>query len=169
MQRPDRSPGLDQRQRGHAAGGRRQSRRDREERRDHRMHATGSDGPRRRGRSEARRGGPEMTAILVTRPRGSANPLVDELQRRGYRVYEVPTVEIESVPFDSYRLDDYDWIVVTSPRGVEEIATIPAGARFAAGGPTPANALRRPEVEPALIAPGGRPSSIGQALPQLER
>jgi len=109
-----------------------------------------------------------MTAILVTRPRGSANPLVDELERRGYRVYEVPTVEIESVPFDTYRLDDYDWIVVTSPRGVEEIATIPVGARFAAVGQTTANALRRRDVEPAFIAPEARASSIGESLPDVE-
>ena len=101
-----------------------------------------------------------MTAILVTRPRGSANPLVDALERRGYRVYEVPTVEIESVPFVPAMLDGYDWIVLTSAQAAAVITWNPVRARLAAVGEATAGVLRRRGIEPVFIAPEPNATSL---------
>jgi uroporphyrinogen-III synthase len=109
-----------------------------------------------------------MTAILVTRPRGSAHPLVSALQDLGYRVYEIPTVEIEKAPTASQALGGYDWIVVTSPQGVEAIPEIPKGPRFAAVGQSTAAALRRRSVEPAHIAPESNAISLAETLPDVD-
>ncbi|MGH9199666.1 MAG: uroporphyrinogen-III synthase [Vicinamibacterales bacterium] len=62
--------------------------------------------------------------VLVTRPRGSGHRLPRELRRQGARVVWQPTVHIdEHVPTPELdaaieRLDDFDWIVFSSPRGV---------------------------------------------------
>ena len=109
-----------------------------------------------------------MTAILVTRPRGSAHPLVSALEDLGYRVYEVPTVEIEKSPTASHALDGYDWVVVTSPQGVEAMPSVPAGPRFAAVGQSTAAALRRRSVEPAHVAPDSNALSLAESLPDVE-
>jgi uroporphyrinogen-III synthase len=109
-----------------------------------------------------------MTAILVTRPRGSANPLVDALERRGYRVYEVPTVEIESVPFVPEMLDGYDWIVLTSAQAAAVITWNPVRARLAAVGEATAGVLRRRGIEPVFIAPEPNATSLAANLPDVE-
>ena len=62
--------------------------------------------------------------VLVTRPRGSGQRLPRELRRHGARVVWQPTVHIdEHLPTPELdaaldRLDEFDWIVFTSPRGV---------------------------------------------------
>jgi uroporphyrinogen III methyltransferase / synthase len=108
-----------------------------------------------------------MTAILVTRPRGSANPLVDELRRRGYRVYEVPTVEIEPAPVELHPLEGFDWVVFTSARGVSAIPSLPSGPRFAVVGEATAAALRARGIEPAHIPPHANARSLAETLPDV--
>ena len=107
-------------------------------------------------------------AILVTRPRGSANPLVDALERHGYRVYEVPTVEIESAPAARQPLDGFDWIVLTSPVGAQELGAIPPGSRFAVVGEATAAALRKRGVEPAYVAVQTDGLSLGHEIPDVQ-
>ena len=73
-----------------------------------------------------------MTAILVTRPAGQADPLVRLLTERGYRVYAVPTVKTEPVKFDAEGLTRCDWIVLTSVNGVDALTDLPRGPQYAA-------------------------------------
>ncbi|MGH2429550.1 MAG: uroporphyrinogen-III synthase [Candidatus Limnocylindria bacterium] len=93
--------------------------------------------------------------ILVTRPRPQALELVDLLAERGVGAISVPTVEIEPVPaseLDSAlaRLDDADWLVITSVNGANAVlerlrdraAPLPDRLRIAAVGPATAAALQ---------------------------
>jgi len=69
-----------------------------------------------------------MVAILVTRPAGTADPLVDGLRSRGWRVHAVPTVATEPVDDPSgldaalVRLGADDWLVLTSATGARVVA-----------------------------------------------
>jgi uroporphyrinogen III methyltransferase/synthase len=62
--------------------------------------------------------------IVVTRTRDQASELVAKLQERGADVLEVPTIKIEPPSNRSDLLDsmlalgEYDWVVFTSPNGV---------------------------------------------------
>jgi len=89
---------------------------------------------------------------IVTRPRAQARPLVEALERAGVEVVECPLIEIErtsDAPIDGA---GYDWLVVTSPNGADEIArrgrNLP---RIAAVGPGTAEALRGHGLEPAFV------------------
>ncbi len=108
-----------------------------------------------------------MRSILVTRPDGAGDPLVGSLERIGYRVHAVPTVETVAESFDADSLSRCDWIVLTSAKGVDAMASIPRGPRFAAVGEKTANALRVRGVEPSHIPPHATGASLGESLPDV--
>jgi uroporphyrinogen-III synthase len=89
---------------------------------------------------------------IVTRPRAQARPLVEALERAGVEVVECPLIEIERTSDDEIDASGYDWLVVTSPNGADEIArrgrNLPA---VAAVGPGTAEALRAHGIEPAFV------------------
>jgi uroporphyrinogen III methyltransferase / synthase len=109
-----------------------------------------------------------MIAVLVTRPGGESDPLVQALRRRGYRVHAVPTVQTEVVELDSRSLVSFDWVVFTSARGVNAVDDLPFGPRFAAVGPETANALRARGIEPAHVPAIAAGSDLGETLPDVE-
>lgn len=109
-----------------------------------------------------------MIAVLVTRPGGELDPLVQALRQRGYRVHAVPTVQTETVELDSRSLASFDWVVFTSARGVEAVDELPFGSRFAAVGPETANALRARGVEPAHVPATADGADLGRSLPDIE-
>jgi len=109
-----------------------------------------------------------MIAVLVTRPGGESDPLVQALRQRGYRVHAVPTVQTEAVALDSRSLASYDWLVFTSARGVDVFAQLPTGPRFAAVGPETAKALRARGVEPAHLPATADGADLGKTLPDVE-
>ena len=109
-----------------------------------------------------------MIAVLVTRPGGESDPLVQALRQRGYRVHAVPTVQTEAVQFDSRSLASFDWVVFTSARGVDAVDELPFGSRFAAVGPETANALRARGVEPAHVPLTTDGEGLGKSLPDVE-
>jgi uroporphyrinogen-III synthase len=86
------------------------------------------------------------TRVLVTRP----GPLVDALQKAGFEVTLLPTVQIEALadraPLDAAlaRLDFYNWLVLTSPKGVRlGLGPVhPFTGRIAAIGPATASTLQ---------------------------
>jgi uroporphyrinogen III methyltransferase / synthase len=109
-----------------------------------------------------------MIAVLVTRPGGELDPLVQALRQRGYRVHAVPTVQTEAVELDSRSLASFDWVVFTSARGVDAVDELPFGSRFAAVGPETANALRARGVEPAYVPATADGADLGKTLPDVE-
>lgn len=106
--------------------------------------------------------------MLVTRPAGADDPLVTELESRGYRVISVPTVSVRPVEVDWPALDRFDWIVVTSAAGVEALPATPPGPRWAAVGTSTAKALRARGVEADLIPAESNGAALGEALPDPE-
>mgnify|MGYP001544261471 CR=1 FL=1 len=89
---------------------------------------------------------------IVTRPRAQAKPLVHALEAVGAEVVECPLIEIERTSDDPVDAAGYDWLIVTSPNGAEEIArrgrNLP---KVAAVGPGTAEALRAHGIEPAFV------------------
>lgn len=90
--------------------------------------------------------------VIVTRPRVQAGPLVARLEAIGLEVVECPLIEIErtsDAPIDG---SGYDWVVVTSPNGADELArrgrNLPC---VAAVGPGTAETLRAHGIAPAFV------------------
>jgi uroporphyrinogen III methyltransferase / synthase len=90
--------------------------------------------------------------VIVTRPRAQARPLVTALEGLGLEVVECPLIEIERTSDEAVDGTGYDWLIVTSPNGADEIArrgiNLP---RLAAVGPGTAEALRAHGLEPAFV------------------
>jgi porphobilinogen synthase len=108
-----------------------------------------------------------MKTVLVTRPAGERDPLVAELQSRGYRVIAVPTVATEASDVTWPDLAAFDWIVVTSAAGVAALPKIPAGPRFAAVGEATARALRRRGIEVDVVPREANAVALAHAMPDL--
>lgn len=109
-----------------------------------------------------------MKAILTTRPAGQDDPLTRLLERRGYRVLAVPTVTTVPVKLEASDLEACDWVVFTSVRGVEALADVPAGPRYAAVGAKTADALRARGVEPAHVPPRADGATLADTMPEVE-
>jgi uroporphyrinogen-III synthase len=90
--------------------------------------------------------------VIITRPRAQAGPLAERLEALGAEVVECPLIEIERTSDAEIDGSGYDWLVVTSPNGAEEIArrgrNLPA---LAAVGPGTAEVLRAHGLEPAFV------------------
>jgi len=90
--------------------------------------------------------------VIVTRPRAQAGPLVARLEAIGAEVVECPLIEIERTSDAPVDGSGYDWLVVTSPNGADELArrgrNLP---RVAAVGPGTAEQLRAHGIEPAFV------------------
>jgi uroporphyrinogen-III synthase len=89
---------------------------------------------------------------IVTRPRAQARPLVERLEAAGVDVVECPLIEIVHLSDDPVDAAGYDWLVVTSPNGADELAR--RGVNLppvAAVGPGTAEALRSHGIEPAFV------------------
>jgi uroporphyrinogen-III synthase len=90
--------------------------------------------------------------VIVTRPRAQAQPLVDRLEERGHEAVECPLIEIVRTSDDPIDCAGYEWLIVTSPNGADEIArrarNIP---KVAAVGPGTADTLRRHGIDPDFV------------------
>ncbi len=106
-----------------------------------------------------------MTAVLVTRPAGAGDPLVAELESRGYRVRAVPAVGTRAIAADWPNLALYDWVVVTSAAGVAALPDVPSGPRWAAVGESTARELRARGGAADLVPPEANGAAIADALP----
>jgi uroporphyrinogen-III synthase len=104
---------------------------------------------------------------IVTRPRGQARPLVEALERAGVEVVECPLIEIERTSDDPIDGSGYDWLIVTSPNGADEIArrghNLP---RIAAVGPGTAETLRGHGLEPAFVPVESSQDGLLREFPQ---
>jgi uroporphyrinogen-III synthase len=90
--------------------------------------------------------------VIVTRPREQAGPLVARLEARGHEVVECPLIEIVRTSDDEIDAAGYDWVIVTSPNGADEIArrgrNLP---KLAAVGPGTAERLAEHGLNAAFV------------------
>ena len=90
--------------------------------------------------------------VIVTRPRAQAGPLVRRLEALGHEVVECPLIEIERISDDPIDASGYEWVIVTSPNGADEVARRAQNLpRVAAVGPGTAERLRELGIEPAFV------------------
>jgi uroporphyrinogen III methyltransferase / synthase len=105
--------------------------------------------------------------VIVTRPRRQAPPLVEALAALGAEVVECPLIEIESLSDEPVDGSGYDWVIVTSPNGADELArrgrNLP---RLAAVGPGTAEALRAHGLEPAFVPRESTQDGLLRELPR---
>jgi uroporphyrinogen-III synthase len=124
----------------------------------------------------------EGTCVLVTRPAEEAGTLTRILRERGARVFEAPTIEIDSVD-DSSELDravrqlaagEFAWVSFSSPRAVDVLLGrlhrfgLPPrlSAKVAAVGPATADRLAAAGVESDLVADPHTTAALGAAFPE---
>ena len=117
-------------------------------------------------------------AVIDTRPELSTAERED-IEREGFRVLHIPTVEIGAARNDGElerarsRIGDYDWVVLTSKRGVaalfEGMPAPPSTVRWAAVGPTTAKALGERGVRVDCVPASARGDAIPEALAKLGR
>jgi uroporphyrinogen-III synthase len=91
--------------------------------------------------------------VIVTRPEGQADELAEGLRRLGHEVVLCPLVRIEALGDDPVDVTPYDWVIVTSANGADELARRLQGhpKRLAAVGPATAAALAAHGLAPDLV------------------
>jgi uroporphyrinogen III methyltransferase/synthase len=90
--------------------------------------------------------------VIVTRPRAQAGPLVARLEALGHEVVECPLIEIERISDEPIDCAGYEWVVVTSPNGADEVARRARNLpKVAAVGPGTAEQLRTHGIEPDFV------------------
>jgi uroporphyrinogen-III synthase len=93
------------------------------------------------------------TRVIVTRAAAQATPLVEALRAEGYDVIVCPLIEIEPIDDGPIDVHPYDWVVVTSANGAEQLAKRHSGylPRVAAIGAATASALGTYGIEVDFI------------------
>jgi uroporphyrinogen III methyltransferase/synthase len=83
--------------------------------------------------------------VIVTRPEGQADGLAEGLRELGHDVVLCPLVRIEPIEGGPIDVEHYDWVIVTSANGANELARRIRGRprKLAAVGATTAAALER--------------------------
>jgi uroporphyrinogen III methyltransferase / synthase len=91
--------------------------------------------------------------VVVTRAPGQAEPLASRIVELGHEVVLCPLIRIDRIGGGPVELSAYDWVIVTSPNGAEELMSRAHGraARVAAIGPGTAAALARTGVVADLV------------------
>ena len=93
------------------------------------------------------------TRVIVTRAAAQAQPLADALRGEGYAVVLCPLIEIEPIEDGPIDVGGYDWVVVTSGNGAEQLAKRHRGylPRVAAIGAATASALATSGIETDFV------------------
>ena len=106
--------------------------------------------------------------VIVTRPRAQAEPLAGRLRELGHEIVLCPLIEIEPLGDAPVDVDGYDWVVVTSANGADELARRLSGTvrRLAAVGPATAEALRRHGLEPDIVPAVSTQEGLLEELPR---
>jgi uroporphyrinogen-III synthase len=105
--------------------------------------------------------------VIVTRPRAQAGPLVARLEQLGAEVVECPLIEIERTSDEPIDAAGYDWLVVTSPNGADEVARRAVNLPpVAAVGPGTAETLRAHGIEPAFVPRESSQEGLIREFPQ---
>jgi uroporphyrinogen III methyltransferase / synthase len=105
--------------------------------------------------------------VIVTRPRAQAGPLVERIEQLGHEVVECPLIEIERTSDEPIDCAGYEWAIVTSPNGADEVVRRARNLpKVAAVGPGTAETLRAQGVEPDFVP---RVSSVEGLLDEFPR
>lgn len=108
--------------------------------------------------------------VIVTRPRGQAQPLAGRIEGLGHEVVECPLIEIVRTSDEPIDCSGYEWAVITSPNGADEVArrarNLPA--KVAAVGPGTAETLRGHGIEPAFVASTSTADHLAAEFPKPE-
>lgn len=106
--------------------------------------------------------------IVVTRAEPQAERLASRLEALGHEVVRCPLIRVEPLGDEPLDLAAYDWVVVTSPNGADEIGRrlVEAPRHFAAIGPATAEALRAHGYEPDLVASVHTQEGLRAELPK---
>lgn len=106
--------------------------------------------------------------VIVTRTPEQAEPLVSRLRALGHEVVLCPLIRIDRIGSEPIELSGYDWVIVTSPNGAEELLRRGRGrpARFAAIGPGTAAVLVRNGVTPDLVPSASTQDGVLAELPR---
>jgi uroporphyrinogen III methyltransferase/synthase len=103
--------------------------------------------------------------VVVT---GTDSRLGERLRAEGFEVVECPLIGIEALDGPPVRAEDYDWLVLTSRHGVEQLFRRLEGPlpRVAVVGPGTAEAVRAHGVEPELVARRSTQEGLVEELPR---
>jgi uroporphyrinogen-III synthase len=103
--------------------------------------------------------------VIVT---GTDGRVAKRLRAGGIEVVECPLVRIEPLDGPPVRAENYDWVVLTSRKAVEQLFRRLEGGlpRVAVIGPGTAEALRAHGVEPTLVAPRSTQEGLLEELPR---
>jgi uroporphyrinogen III methyltransferase / synthase len=105
--------------------------------------------------------------VIVTRPKAQAGPLIDRLEELGHEVVECPLIEIERTSDEPIDCTGYEWAVVTSPNGADEVARRAQNLpKVAAVGPGTAEQLRKHGIDPEFVP---KVSSVDGLLDEFPR
>ena len=105
--------------------------------------------------------------VIVTRPRAQARPLVERIEELGHEVVECPLIEIIRTSDEPIDCAGYEWAIVTSPNGADEVARRARNLpKVAAVGPGTAETLRRHGIEPAFVATVSTADGLAAEFPQ---
>jgi uroporphyrinogen III methyltransferase / synthase len=107
--------------------------------------------------------------VIVTRPRAQAQPLVERIEALGHEAVECPLIEIIRTSDEPIDCAGYDWAVVTSPNGADEVARRARNLpKVAAVGPGTAETLRKHGIEPAFVASVSTADALAAEFPKPE-
>lgn len=106
--------------------------------------------------------------VVLTRAKETSAELATALRNEGFDVAECPLIRIEPIDGPPLDLAGYDWLVLTSRAGVEQLFVRAAGPLppVAVVGPGTAAALREHGVEPAVVARRSTQEGLVAELPR---
>jgi uroporphyrinogen-III synthase len=108
------------------------------------------------------------TRVVLTRAKETSAELASALRNEGFDVAECPLIRIEPIDGPPLDLVDYDWLILTSRAGVEQLfprlrGPLPA---VAVVGPGTAAALREQGVDPTVVARRSTQEGLVAELPR---
>jgi uroporphyrinogen III methyltransferase / synthase len=107
--------------------------------------------------------------VIVTRPRAQAQPLVTRIEALGHEVVECPLIEIVRTSDEPIDCDGYEWAIVTSPNGADEVARRTRNLpKVAAVGPGTAETLRAHGIEPDFVPSVSSVDGLLEEFPRPE-
>lgn len=100
---------------------------------------------------------PRIARIVVTRPAGQADELLERLRAHGHEVVHVPLIAVEPLGDEPIDVAGYDWLIVTSVNGARELRRRMRGRppRIAAIGRATAAAMGGADLVPRISTQEG--------------